>query len=158
MQQPENQPEVQRLLDENARGLVLYARQWVAFAAEDIVQDAFCKLLDEKPFPKSPKAWLYRVVRNKAIDHVRREKRSNADSPRLENWFRPSEEPIWDGEEITKILEKLAPTVREIIVSKIWGGLTFREIANLTNLSTSAVHKKYQQGIEQMRGEMKNEK
>ena len=73
MSQSGNHAIVSRLLDENVRGLVLYARQWDPANAEDLVQEAFLRLLTESPLPDSPKAWLYRVVRNLAIDHVRRE-------------------------------------------------------------------------------------
>ncbi|MDR3111097.1 MAG: RNA polymerase sigma factor [Planctomycetaceae bacterium] len=142
--------------DETSRGLILYARQWVGTAAEDVVQDAFLKLLTESP-PTSAKAWLYRVVRNNSIDLKRRQRWFR--EPPLENWFEslPEEsvnEPAFDGEELTKALESLPTEIREVIVSKIWGGLNFREIAELTNRSTSSVHRDYQQGIEQLKKEL----
>lgn len=143
---------VQRLLDENGRSLTLYARQWAPFAAEDIVQEAFLKLLSESPLPLNPKAWLFRVVRNTSIDLLRKEKKDSYKSFCLENYFKPTNEQQLSGEEITILLQKLDPTIREIIVMKIWGTLTFREIAELTDLSISAAHQKYQQGITQMRG------
>ena len=45
--------------------------------AEDIVQDTMVKALKEWSFnktPPNPTAWLYVVAKNKAIDHIRREK------------------------------------------------------------------------------------
>jgi RNA polymerase sigma-70 factor (ECF subfamily) len=45
--------------------------------AEDIVQDAMVQALHSWPFqgvPDNPRAWLYRVAKNKALDVVRREK------------------------------------------------------------------------------------
>ncbi|CCH52044.1 putative protein R00370 [Fibrisoma limi BUZ 3] len=44
--------------------------------AEDIVQDAMVQALHSWPFqgiPDNPRAWLYRVAKNKALDVVRRE-------------------------------------------------------------------------------------
>jgi RNA polymerase sigma-70 factor (ECF subfamily) len=151
------EPDVRQTWDEISRGLILYARQWVGTAAEDVVQEAFLKLLTESPPPVSTKAWLYRVVRNRAIDLKRRQRWFR--DPPLENWFeslpeKPTDEPAFDGEELTKALESLPMEIREIIVSKIWGGLNFREIAELTNRSTSSVHRDYQQGMEQLKKEL----
>ena len=51
-----------RLIDANAAPLVLYARQWCE-AAEDVVQEAFLKLVRQSRPPVDVVAWLYRVVR-----------------------------------------------------------------------------------------------
>src|SRR5260370_34998892 len=56
-----------RLIDEHAAALVLYARQWCA-TPEDVVQEAFLKLIAQKKPPDRLVSWLYRVVRNAAID------------------------------------------------------------------------------------------
>lgn len=48
--------------------------------AEDVVQDALIKALETwkyKGIPENPKAWLYRVARNRAIDLIRKNKHSN---------------------------------------------------------------------------------
>src|SRR5262245_59139465 len=47
-----------RLIDEHAAALTLYARQWCD-APEDVVQEAFLKLVAQRPVPDSPAAWLY---------------------------------------------------------------------------------------------------
>ena len=146
---------VERLLDDHRRGLVLYARQWSGAAAEDVVQDAFLKLLTEirrhHSLPDSPKAWLYRVVRNGAIDRQRKESRCRNDSEHLDDWFEPVADEPFDGEALTAALESLDADVREIIVAKIWSDLTFREIAELTGRPISSVHLDYQRGIETLR-------
>ena len=143
---------VRRLRDENARGLILYARQWFASEAEDVVQEAFLKLLIETPPPREPKAWLYRVVRNAAVDRQRKQRRFEV----IGNWFEEVpeyrlKEPEFDGEALTRALETLDDGVREIIVSKIWGSLTFREIAELIGRPISSVHHDYQKGLDRLR-------
>ena len=150
MSQTGNHAIVSRLLDENVRGLVLYARQWDATNAEDLVQEAFLRLLTESPLPDSPRAWLFRVVRNLAIDHVRREqyRRQHAS---IGSWFEPDTQEQGHQHDLTEALEQLPPDIREIIISKVWGNLNFREIAELTNRPISSVHYDYQQGIKQLR-------
>jgi len=55
-----------RLVDEHAAALVLYARQRCA-NPEDVVQEAFLRLVEQRQAPDSPAAWLFRVVRNLAV-------------------------------------------------------------------------------------------
>src|SRR5438552_6813919 len=59
-----------QLVDEHAAALELYARQWCA-APEDVVQDAFLKLVKQRRLPRNVVPWLFRVVRNQAISHWR---------------------------------------------------------------------------------------
>jgi RNA polymerase sigma-70 factor (ECF subfamily) len=149
----ENHAAVIRLLDENIRALTLFARQWDTINrgtnAEDIVQEAFLRLLQESTFPKSPKAWLYRVVRNLSIDLSRRKKEIPQDD--LNNhWFDPCQNNDLSGD-LTEALQQLPQEIREIIVAKIWGNFKFREIAELTDRPISSVSHDYQQGIAQLR-------
>jgi RNA polymerase sigma-70 factor (ECF subfamily) len=143
--------DIQNLWNENVRGLILYVRQWIDRDAEDVVQDAFLKLLQMIPPPDNPKAWLYRVVRNAAIDRQRRNRWFKP--PPLENWFEslPDKSEPFSGVELTQLLETLPETCREIVIAKIWGNLNFREIAELTQRPISSVHHDYQQGIERLR-------
>ena len=147
--------DIQSLWNTHVRGLILYARQWADREAEDVVQDAFLKLLAADPPPYEPKAWLYRVVRNAAIDRQRRNRWFRP--PPLDNWFEnlPDKTQPFDGVELTGLLETLPEHIREIVIAKIWGNLTFREIAELAQRPISSVHRDYQNGIEQLRKAVK---
>jgi RNA polymerase sigma-70 factor (ECF subfamily) len=146
--------DVQHLWNDHVRGLILYARQWADREAEDVVQDAFLKLLTTNPPPDDPKTWLYRVTRNAAIDRQRKNRWFRP--PPLENWFEslPDKSEPFNGIELTQLLERLPESCREIVIAKIWGNLTFREIAELTHRPISSVHHEYQSGIERLRGEL----
>src|SRR5438309_274546 len=63
-----------RLLDEFGGTLVLYARRWTN-QAEDCVQEALVELARQERTPDNPVAWLFRVVRNRALSAVRQSKR-----------------------------------------------------------------------------------
>ena len=55
------------LVDRFAAPLVLYARQWCD-EADDVVQEAFVKLAAQRTPPQNAAAWLFRTVRNGAIN------------------------------------------------------------------------------------------
>src|SRR5271154_3249424 len=85
-----------RLIDAHAAPLVLYARQWCD-ASEDVVQEAFLKLVRQGRPPEDVLAWLYRVVRNGALDAAkmaRRRQRRELAAARPARWF---VEPEVDG-------------------------------------------------------------
>jgi RNA polymerase sigma-70 factor (ECF subfamily) len=144
--------ELGRLFREHARALCLYARQWPE-GDEDLVQDAFIKLAQQSPAPDQVLAWLYHVVRNGAraawrgeTRRRRREKRVSA----AEAWFAAAEDLI-DGREATRLLAELPLEQREALVARIWGGLTFAEVAQLTGCSLPTAHRRYQAGLATLR-------
>lgn len=76
--------------------------------AADIVQDTLLQAMHSwrELLPENPSAWLYKVARNKAIDHIRRQKKFNEISPRyvylLQSENKPSHElnPLFLDNEI----------------------------------------------------------
>jgi DNA-directed RNA polymerase specialized sigma24 family protein len=84
---------VTQLWDEHATALVLYARQWCD-GPEDVVQEAFLLLVRQVVAPDNAVGWLYRVVRNRAINAVRsrgrRSRRETAAAMHGEPWFESS--------------------------------------------------------------------
>jgi len=109
------------LLDQHAAALELYARQWCD-VPEDVVQDAFLKLAALRVLPENPAAWLFRVVRNGAIDAgqaARRRKRyETAAATWSPPWFEadPDERPgAVDPEQAASELQALPIDKREII-------------------------------------------
>jgi len=142
-----------RLMDDHAAALMLYARQWCA-SPEDVVQEAFVKLTAQKPVPTEVVAWLYRVVRNGALSAARAERRRRHHEARaavVPNWFVPSESNRLDSETATRALQALPLEQREVLVARLWGGLTFEQIAGVTGLSASAAHRHYHAGLAALR-------
>src|SRR5688572_32641492 len=81
-----------RMVAERASALALYARQWLdAASAEDVVQEALSALLSERRAPDDPIAWMYRAVRNAAIDQARsssrRRRREQTVAATRRDWF-----------------------------------------------------------------------
>ena len=147
---------VQRAM-ERAAGLKLYARQWVddAAAAEDVVQEALTALLSQRPPPDDPVAWMFRAVRNAAIDQARstsrRRRRERRVAEARRDWFESSADSLIDGKTAEAALADLPPPSREIVVLRIWSGLGFAQIADVMQMSLSTVHDRYVAALRQMR-------
>jgi RNA polymerase sigma-70 factor (ECF subfamily) len=141
-----------RLYREHAPVLRLFARQWGG-SAEDLVQTAFVRLAQQSPPPEQVLAWLYRVVRNEALathrGAARRRQREQRASTR-EAWFTTPEDRL-DANEAVRRLADLPLDLREVIVARLWGGLTFEEIAVLVGCSLPTAHRRYQTGLAQLR-------
>jgi RNA polymerase sigma-70 factor, ECF subfamily len=138
-----------RLFDAHADALVLYARQWTD-SAEDVVQDAFLALARQGNFPERAIAWLHRAVRNGAIDASRRagrRRKREEHGARPEVWFAATDDAI-DAARASQALGSLAAELRETIVARLWGGLTFEEVAKLQGCSLTTAHRRYQAGLQ----------
>jgi len=143
-----------RLLDEHGAKLVLYAQQWCS-SPEDVVQNAFIRLMRERSAPDHPAAWIYRVVRNGAISASRSQERrlrheSTAGRGRP-SWFTPSCGEAIDSQAAVQALESLSMAQRETVVLRLWSGMSFDQIAQLTETSISTAHRRYADGLAALR-------
>jgi RNA polymerase sigma-70 factor (ECF subfamily) len=137
----------------HAAALVLFARQWCA-APEDVVQESFCKLAGQPSPPGDPVAWLYRVVRNAAIDAGkadRRRRKREAAVARPVPWFDQVAVEGLDAASAVAALESLPVEQREVIVGRLWGGMTLEEIAAVMGCSVSSAHRRFTAGVAALR-------
>lgn len=136
---------VQQLLAHQAAALELYARQW-CHAPEDVVQEALLRLARERPLPERPVAWMYRAVRYAAISAARSEttrRRHEGAAAEANPWFTPATDDAVDAGEATAALADLPLAEREVVVARLWGGLSYSEIGELVGCSSSAAHRRY---------------
>jgi RNA polymerase sigma-70 factor (ECF subfamily) len=144
------------LLDQHAAALELYARQWCP-SPEDVVQEAFLKLSGLSSMPENPAAWLFRVVRNGAIDAgqaARRRLRYETAAASIDPWFEvdsPERPNSVDPGQAADELQALPLAEREIIIAHLWGGLTFEQVAVISGCSSSTAHRLYSRGLTTLR-------
>jgi RNA polymerase sigma-70 factor (ECF subfamily) len=144
--------ELGRLYRRHAPALRLYVRQWPD-AGDDLVHDAFVQLAVQIPPPERVLPWLYRVVRNAAFAARRtagRRRRRETAASASEAWFAAADDQL-DAREATRRLAELPLEVREVIVARLWGGLTFEEIARLIGCSLPTAHRRYHAGLTELR-------
>lgn len=145
-----------RLVADRADRLALYARQWLDGAsAEDVVQEALVALLSQRRPPDDPVAWMYRAVRNAAIDHarssLRRRRRERSAAATRREWFEPRPDSMIDAQSAEEALRQLPLELREVVVLRIWAEMGLAEIAQVVETSTSTVHNRYASAMEQLR-------
>lgn len=143
------------LLDQHAAALELYAAQWTDQPA-DVVQEAFLQLVRSHPLPERIVPWLYRVVRNGALSAARsrsRRQKHEQIAAELQNELTgtATDAETFDARTAAEMLQRLPETEREIVVARIWGQLTFDEIAELAGLSRSTVHRQYLSALKHLR-------
>jgi RNA polymerase sigma-70 factor (ECF subfamily) len=147
-----------RLIDRHAAALELYARQWCE-SADDVVQEAYVKLASQAPAPDHPAAWLFRAVRNGALNAgraSRRRRRHEAEAAAAAPpWFEPRpgvhRSAEIDAESAETALAELPIEQREIVVAHLWGRLTFDQIGELVGSSASSAHRLYHAGLVALR-------
>ena len=141
------------LIASHAAALALFARQWCA-SPEDAVQDAFCKLVRLSAPPDDAVAWLFKVVRTTAIDRGRADRRRakrEAASAKPERWFAESEIEGLDAEAAVAALEALPAELREVIVARLWAGMTLEQVAGVAGCSLTTAHRRFEAGIAALR-------
>lgn len=147
------------LLDKHGAGLRLYARQFFASdreaADDDAVQDALIGLARLEAVPDDPVAWLFRVVRNRALSirrsQLRRRRHETSAAAPHAPWFEPRDDDRLDAAAAADALRALSEELREIVAAHLWGGLTFKQIAAVTGTSAGTAHRRYEAGLRELR-------
>jgi len=122
--------------------------------AEDAVQEAFARLWSRGAAPSGdPVAYVFASVRNAAIDQVRRHP---PDHPRetvsIYNGLPtdPALNAVTEEQHraVREAIEALPDAQRESIVMKIYGGLTFRQMAEALGEPLPTVAARYRRALE----------
>jgi RNA polymerase sigma-70 factor (ECF subfamily) len=157
--------EWRRWLHEHGAALVLFARQWSATRsdAEDAVQDGFIRFWRNRHEARDPLANLYTCVRSCAMDIGRSGRRRGtrerafSSKNREESAFEYSVERAEREAMIETALNQLPGDQREVVVMKLWGGLTFAQIADAIGAPLPTVASRYRYALGRLRGELSEE-
>lgn len=151
---------------DHGRALVLFARQWAHSLsdAEDLVQEGFVKAFKARETlePTRIAPALYNAVRWAGIDRlrsrIRREKREHEVGSRSTvAWFENTLESAERQDAVQSGLATLPDEQREVLVMKIWGELSFREIGEALEISQNTAASRYRYGLDALRHTLKLE-
>ena len=132
--------------------LVLYARNWLADdTAEDAVQGVFVRLMGRMLTPRDVQAWLYRAVRNEAITRLRRrqcrQRHIRQHSQQQAIWFETHPEEMIDARTAQQVLMSLPENQREVVILRLWGQLSLKQIGRVTGCAITTVHSRYKAAL-----------
>ena len=146
---------------------------WVAwdmvqdnYEAEDLVHDAFEKIANhmdkiDEPISEEAKRYLYAVIRNTVLDHIRKEQREKrfqfmplhnvqvADPGAL-----PAFEEAEEENRVLEAIKRLPERYSSIFLLKYVQELDYKEIAEMLDMKESTVRQRIARGKELLRVEL----
>lgn len=143
--------------------------------AEDIFQDAFIKVVKSLHAGKYKEegrfvSWVMRISHNLIIDYYRKKKHlktvsdDSTDVP-LFNSVKYSDDTIEDllvknqiNADVKKLVEKLPTEQHEVVILRFYYGLSFKEIAEQTNVSINTALGRMRYAIINLRKQMEMDK
>ena len=153
-----DQRAISQLIERHSRRVRDYIRMIVKDrdVAEDIFQETFIKavrVIDEGRYVDSGKflSWVLRIAHNQVIDHFRHQKQqktiteadSGYDVLGTLRFAEPTAEDqlmnLQTAESLRLLIEELPDEQREVVKLRYYANLTFKEIAEQTDVSVNTV-------------------
>lgn len=146
-------------LDDHTPKFLLYARQKARFEADaqDLVQEAVLEAMQRGDAAAPPPARLvFATIHRRAIDQARSEDRRAAREFKVvddnaEVWFDHEVEQREHSQLIQSAMNQLPDIYREVVTLKVWGELTFAEIADAVGIPANTAASRYRYGLEELR-------
>jgi RNA polymerase sigma-70 factor (ECF subfamily) len=144
--------DIRRLYDRHGPALLTYACTLASdtAAAEDIVHGVFVKLLNGRTDAlDAPVAYLYRAVRNQALNSRRNGQRETS-LEENSHWFIHRSGSKESAIALQQALVELPTEQREVVVMRIWGGMTLAEAAEATGVPLNTAASRYRYALEKL--------
>jgi len=146
-------------LSDHSPKLLLFARQKARSEADahDLVQEAVLEAMqrgDDGAPPAIP--LVFATIHRRAIDLARQEDRRAAREFKVlegssVSWFDNEVENREHSQLIQNAMNQLPEIYREVITLKMWGELTFAEIAEAVGIPANTAASRYRYGLEELR-------
>jgi len=155
--------------------LLRFAQEYVPAKedAENILQDVFMALWERRDDLKihlSMASYLFTLIKNRCIDHLRREKHATIGKKKMqENFDNEQQMKLYSLEAlnqtlisendleavITRAIDSLPPKCREIFMRNKLDGKKYREIAEELHISVSTVENQMSIALRKLREQLK---
>ena len=128
-------------------------------AAEDILQETFLRALERYADFRAEarvSTWLYRIARNLALNYLKKEKRGKkaafGPTDLIKNKDVAAEvEQKEISRKLRDAIGRLSPSHREVLLLKLQGDLSYREIARITGSRIGTVRSRIHYAISALR-------
>ena len=146
-------------LEQHAPRLLLFARQQTRCEADaqDVVQEAVLECWQRQADGAPPAAGiLFATIRRRAIDLGRSsDRRAGREAVvvggQSEAWFDDGVAERERSRLIQEVMRQLPEDFREVVTLKVWGELTFAEIAAALEIPANTAASRYRYGLAELR-------
>ncbi len=147
-------------LTEHGPTMLLLVRQWVSHRAdaEDIVQEAFVRFWKSRHRAADPKAYLYVCAKRYLLEWLRAEqrrgRREQDKAIERSSISTPLFDQVVDREDHRRLKASLGalPTEqREVMILRIWGGLSFLQISEALAIPLNTASSRYRYALAALR-------
>lgn len=159
-------------LAENGPRLLLFARSWgkTKEDAEDLLQDAILKMwryqqAENRGGGPPDLPLVFSTIRFGGLMLHRSEKRRKKREESIvylhdfkDIWLDPVMEEDEEAVILREAVQNLSDKLREVVVMKIWGGLTFAQISETLAISPNTAASRYRYALEQLSKDMQQVK
>jgi DNA-directed RNA polymerase specialized sigma24 family protein len=145
---------VATLYRELGPSLLAYARSLLGdpMEAEDAVQHVFLKIMSARmtALPREPRPYLFRAVRNRCFNRRR---------DAVREWQRTADAPMFVAPaglgpvaaDVETALGELPDEQREVVVLRIWAGMTLDEVAQTVGIPVNTAASRYRYALAKLR-------
>jgi len=153
-----DQAEWRRWVEAHGPKLLLFARQKARCEADaqDLVQEAVVECWQRSGNSPPPLPLVFATIQRRAIDRARQEDRRArrelaVAADQSQPWFEPDLENRELSQAIQAALAALPTEQREVITLRVWGELTFAEIAQVLGIPANTAASRYRYGLATLR-------
>lgn len=141
-------------LDANVARYLLFARSQTRSEADaqDVLQEVLLEAWRRGQAQPPDATQIFKTLRWRAIDLGRRTDRRVRCEQETADWWQPAEDHETDRNvELEAAVQALPVHLREVVLLKIWGGLTFRDIAETLGLPLPTAASRYRYALAHLR-------
>jgi len=148
----------QAWLAEHGEWFLLYARQQTRSEADakDVSQESLFDAWRRADGPVPDKSLVLATIRRRAIDLGRsvdrRSRREAGFGDEMSAWFVMDFEAGDTRDFLVSALHALPENLREVVILRIWGEMSFPAIAELTGVPVPTATSRYRYALERLRG------
>jgi RNA polymerase sigma-70 factor (ECF subfamily) len=150
--------EVQELYQRHGPALLAYATGLLGSraSAEDALHQVFLSLLSKSEQPVEARPYLFKAVRNRALNSRRsRERMVPLQDVSLQEhdqqWLMKPQGMMEAGIEVERALRDLPAEQREVVLMRVWGEMTLDEIAIVLDVPANTVASRYRYALGKLR-------
>jgi RNA polymerase sigma-70 factor (ECF subfamily) len=144
-------------LEANTSRYLLFARSQSRCEADaqDLLQEVLVEVWRRESGHPPDDALVFKTLRRRAVDLARRIDRRERRELAAPDWWQPPDDEPGRDAELESAVKALPDPLREVVFLKVWGNLTFRQIADALELPPATAASRYRYAIGHLRNALK---